>query len=96
VVSAQRAIAFYTAVLGWEVMNPDKGLPAPLPAIKAVHLFNKGKAIHGSFCVVEETQIAKTWDADNAAKMSILPNFRVEDMEKTLELAKANGGQILM
>ena len=89
----KRAAAFYTAVLGWECETEQH--PSPLSAVKGIQMFKKGR-LHGCFLAVTEADIPKTWDADNAAKTSVLLSFSVSDLEEALGVVEKNGGKVVV
>ncbi|SPQ26225.1 b74375f8-e0a9-43bc-ad4c-6d87b52f8971 [Thermothielavioides terrestris] len=92
-----RALSFYSAVLGWESANPE-GCPSPLPGpmegTDAVHMFRRGR-MHGAFVKMSSPDgVAAVVDAAHPAKAPVLASYNVSSIEETLAKVEAAGGRV--
>ena len=90
-----RAKTFYSSVLGWECA--PTGTPSPLTgADDTVHMFSKGKNMHGAFIHMPQDSNChvRAWDAQNPGAMAVLTTYNVDSIEDTLALAETHGGKV--
>lgn len=89
VTDAERVARFYSAVLGWKC--GEASMPSPTPWVKAVHFFNKGD-LNGAFLLMEKGTQIVNHDEASPERVSVLPTFCVESIERTVgEVEKMDG-----
>lgn len=91
VVDIDRAKSFYADVFSWET-SPE-GVPNPRPGIKEIYFFNRGKALHGAFNVMEDGFHALNHSLSSPDAISIHPSFNVKDCKETLDRVEKLGGK---
>ncbi|KAK3898323.1 hypothetical protein C8A05DRAFT_38088 [Staphylotrichum tortipilum] len=96
--SLPRAVAFYTAVLGWSSADPSSTPlgPGVLEGNAGLHMFTGGGGqLNGAFVVMSKPEgVAVVADEGDIAKMGVLPSYRVESVEETLGRVVENGGRV--
>ncbi|KAK1751348.1 hypothetical protein QBC47DRAFT_406048 [Echria macrotheca] len=95
VTEPSRAIAFYRAVFGWQLVHAD-GQPTPgyMDGVEGVYLFSKGK-LSGAFLKLANTSdVASVADVNSPAKSAVLPYLMVGDVDVALGEVEKNGGRV--
>lgn len=99
-VSANRAAAFYTGVLGWEchTLLPTVPSGAANGSPATIHMFRKACGGHnrlrGAFIQVPEECLIRGWEAGSPGKMAVLTTFAVASIEGTLGRVVEMGGRL--
>jgi predicted enzyme related to lactoylglutathione lyase len=91
VVDIDRAKAFYAEIFNWEV-SPE-ARPGDRPGVKELHQFNRGKTLHGAFCVMEDGFHVINQSMGSTDAISVHPSFHVKNCKDTLEEVERLGGQ---
>ncbi|KAF7556098.1 hypothetical protein G7046_g6386 [Stylonectria norvegica] len=86
-----RAKNFYSEIFQWE-FAPEPTKPVG-DCVKSLHMFSKGKTLHGAFHHVEEKYQVINNTKSNLAALPVLPTFCVLDCGDTLEKVEKLGGQ---
>lgn len=97
VLDGERAVAFYSAVLGWEFHPEFSGLPShstETSAVKRVWCFSVGHRVLGAFHEVDP-EYAVTLDLEPGSKKIVMrTSWNVDDIDETTARVLANGGKV--
>lgn len=91
VVNIDRAKAFYAEIFNWET-SPE-AVPSNRPGVKELHHFNRGKTLHGAFCVMEDGFHVINQSMGSTDAISVHPSFHVKNCKDTLEEVERLGGK---
>ncbi|KAK5655848.1 hypothetical protein OQA88_5387 [Cercophora sp. LCS_1] len=88
-------MAFYKAVFGWmDHCDVQEPMPGYMEGVDNVTMFYKG-TLYGAFVKMTKPEgVAAVADADHLAKMPLLPSFKVDNIDETLDVVAKNGGKV--
>lgn len=97
VLDGERAVAFYSAVLGWEFHPDYSGMPSHSisnSAAKRVWCFSVGHRVLGALHEVDP-EYAVTLDLEPGSKKLVMrTSWNVDDIDETTAKVLANGGKV--
>ena len=97
VLDGERAVAFYSAVLGWEFHPEFSGLPnhsAETSAVKRVWCFSVGHRVLGALHEVDP-EYAVMLDLEAGSKKTVMrTSWNVDGIDETTAKVLANGGKV--
>jgi predicted enzyme related to lactoylglutathione lyase len=97
VFDGERAVAFYSAVLGWEFHPEFSGLPnhsVETSAVKRVWCFSVGHRVLGALHKVDPEYAVMLALEAGSKKIVMRTSWNVDDIDETTAKVLANGGKV--